>query len=68
VWERSFVAMHVLAGGTLDEALETLPDVARAKASELVRALEDPKRSVRARALAAGAEEILRAVDETGLR
>jgi hypothetical protein len=60
--------MHVLAGGTLDEALEALPDGARATAAELVRALEDPKRSVRARALAAGAEEILRAVDETGLR
>lgn len=60
--------MHVLACGGLEEAWGALPEGASGSLPELARALEDPKRTVRAKALAAGAEEILRAVQESALR
>ncbi len=60
--------MYVLATGSVDEALASLGDPPSPATADLVRALGDPKRSVRARALATVAEEIARAVDEAGLR
>lgn len=70
MWQRSFVGVQVLAGGTLEEARAALPEGAETAAATeaLVRELSDPKRTVRARALAAVGEEVLRAVKEITLR
>lgn len=70
MWQRSFVGVQVLTGAKLEEACAALPEGAETTAAtaSLVRELRDPKRTVRARALAAAAEEVLRAVKETTLR
>ena len=62
--------VQVLAGGTLDEARAALPEGAETMAvtEALARELADPKRAVRARAHAPGAEEVLRDVKERTLR
>ncbi len=60
--------MHVMLGGSLEEALAALPPDAASRIGELAAGLADPKRSVRARALAAGAEDVARAVQEITLR
>lgn len=60
--------MYVLTAGSVEEALACLGDDPSLATGDLARALTDPKRSVRARALATVGEEIARAVDEAGLR
>jgi hypothetical protein len=77
VWERSFVAVSVLldssgAGGNgLEQAIATLPDGAEAErplVADLAVKLRDPRRAVRAQALAAVAQEVVLAVAEVTLR
>lgn len=77
MWERSFVAVSVLldssgpGGGGLEQALATLPDGAEAErplVADLAVKLRDPRRAVRAQALAAVAQEVVLAVSEVTLR
>jgi hypothetical protein len=68
VWERSFVAVSVLLGTSIEDATAALPDGAELRAGELARQLHDPRRAVRARALAAVAQEVAVAIGEVTLR
>jgi hypothetical protein len=74
VWERSFIAVSVLldpSPGALDEAIATLPDNAEAQrplVADLAIKLRDPRRAVRAQALATVAQEVVVAVAEMTLR
>lgn len=74
VWERSFIAVSVLldpAPGALEEAIATLPDGAEAQrplVADLAIKLRDPRRAVRAQALATVAQEVVVAVAEVTLR
>jgi hypothetical protein len=74
VWERSFIAVSVLldpSPGALDEAIATLPDHAEAQrplVADLAIKLRDPRRAVRAQALATVAQEVVVAVAEMTLR
>ena len=77
VWERSFVAVSVLidssgaAGRALELAIATLPDgaeAARPLVADLAVKLRDPRRTVRAQALAVVAQEVVVAVSEVTLR
>ena len=66
MWERSFVAVSVLLGSDVDEALAMLPDPTRA--GDLVTHLRDPRRAVRAQAIATAAAEVALALDQQALR
>jgi len=70
VWERSFVAVSVLVGGSVDDALAALPEgsEARPHAAELLLKLRDTRRAVRAQGLAVVAQEIAVAIGEVTLR
>jgi len=74
VWERSFVAVSMLldgSGGGLEQALAMLPDGAEAERpllGDLANKLRDPRRAVRAQALATVAQEVVIAVSEVTLR
>lgn len=68
VWERSFVAVSVLIGGSIEETMAALPDGSEHRAADLAVALRDPRRAVRAQALATGAQEVAFAVGEITLR
>ena len=76
MWERSFVAVSVLldpadAGGALEQALATLPagvEAQRPLVADLAIKLRDPRRAVRAQALAMVAQEVVVAVSEVTLR
>jgi hypothetical protein len=65
VWENAFVAVSVLVGASLDDALASIEGTADAA---LVDRLRDPRRAVRAQALAAVGQEVARAVEEVTLR
>ncbi len=77
MWERSFVAVSVLldasgaSGGALDQAIASLPDGAEAErplVADLAIKLRDPRRAVRAQALALRAQEVVQAISEVTLR
>ncbi len=74
MWERSFVAVSVLidpSPGALEQAISTLPDGAEAQrplVGDLASKLRDPRRGVRAQALATVAQEVVLAVAEVTLR
>ena len=68
MWERSFVAVSVLVGGSFEDALAALPEGARPRVGELEAALRDPRRPVRAHALAVVAREVALALGEVTLR
>jgi len=68
VWERSFVAVSVLLGASIDDALGQLPDEARPRLGELEARLRDARRPVRAQGLAAVAQEVAMAITEVTLR
>ena len=74
MWERSFIAVSVLldpSPGALEEALATLPDGAEAQrplVADLAVKLRDPRRAIRAQALATVAQEVVLAVSEVTLR
>lgn len=68
MWHRSFVAMTVLTGGTADDAARSLGGEAAARASDLLARLGDPRRAVRAAAIADAAKDVALAIDEVTLR
>jgi hypothetical protein len=68
VWERSFVAVSVLVGGSMEEALAALPEGARPRMAELAATLRSSRRPVRAQGLAVVAHEIAMAIFEVTLR
>lgn len=68
MWERSFVAMTVLAGGTTDEAIAALGEEGSRRAAEVLAKLRDPKRPVRAAMLAEVAKDVVVAIDQVTLR
>ena len=68
MWERSFVAMTVLAGGTTDEAIAALGEAASHRAADVLAKLRDPKRTVRAAMLAEVAKDVVVALDQVTLR
>ena len=68
MWERSFVAMTVLAGGTTDEAIAALDESGAHRAGDVLAKLRDPRRPVRAATLAEVAKDVVVAIDEVTLR
>jgi hypothetical protein len=68
MWEASFVAMTVLAGGTTDEAIASLTEDGARRAGDVLARLRDPKRAVRAAMLAEMAKDVVVAVDQVTLR
>ena len=70
MWERSFVAVSVLVGGSIDDALAALPPacLARPNVAELTAKLRDERRAVRAQGLATVGQEIAVAIGEVTLR
>ena len=68
MWERSFVAVSVLVGGTMDDAIAALPDGSEGRVAELAGKLRDAKRAVRAQGLAVVAQEVAMAIGEGTLR
>ena len=68
MWERSFVAMTVLAGGTTDEAIAALGEQGAQRAGDVLVKLRDPKRPVRAAMLADVAKDVVIAIDQVNLR
>lgn len=68
MWERSFVAMTVLAGGTTDEAIAALGEEGAHGAADVLAKLRDSKRQVRAATLAAVARDVIVAIDKVTLR
>lgn len=68
MWERSFVAMTVLAGGTTDEAIAALGEEGSQRAADVLAKLRDPKRPVRAATLADVAKDVVIAIDQVTLR
>lgn len=68
MWERSFVAVSVLVGGPLEDALAALPEGSAPRVAELEAKLRDSRRPVRAQSLAVVAHEVAVAVGEVTLR
>ena len=68
MWERSFVAVSVLLGGSVQDALAALPVGSEARIAELASKLEDSRRTVRAQGLAVVAQEVAVALGEVTLR
>ena len=68
MWERSFVAVSVLLGGSVQDALAALPVGSEARIAELASKLEDSRRTVRAQGLAVVAQEVAVAIGEVTLR
>lgn len=72
MWERSFVAVGVLVGGSLEDALAALPAAPPERAApglaELEAKLRDTRRPVRAQGLALAAHEVAVAIGEVTLR
>lgn len=68
MWERSFVAVSVLVGGSMEEALAALPEGAGPLVAELETKLRDARRPVRAQGLAVVAQEVAIAIGEMTLR
>ena len=68
MWGRSFVAVSVLIGGSIDEALAVLPEGSEARIAEVASKLRDPSRAVRAQGLARVAQEVTVSLGEVTLR
>jgi len=68
MWEKSFVAMTVLVGGTTDEAIAALGDEGVQRAADVLAKVRDPKRTTRATALAEAAKDVVVALEEVTLR
>ena len=68
MWERSFVAMTVLAGGTTDEAIAALGEERAQRAADVLAKLRDPKRAVRAATLADVAKDVIVDIDKVTIR
>jgi hypothetical protein len=68
VWERSFVAVSVLLGASIEDVTSVLPGGYELRAGELTGKLRDPRRAVRAQGLAVVAQEVAVAIGEVTLR
>jgi hypothetical protein len=68
VWETSFLAVSVLLGEDIGDALASLGPDGAARAAALADKLRDPRKLARAQALAAEAQAIAREVAEVTLR
>ncbi len=68
MWERSFVAVSVLLGGSVQDALAALPIGSEARIADLASKLKDSRRTVRAQGLAVEAQEVAVALGEVTLR
>jgi hypothetical protein len=68
VWERSFVAVSVLLGGSVEDALAAVPASSEARLAELASKLRDARRTVRAQGLAVVVQEVAVAIGEVTLR
>lgn len=68
MWERSFVAVSVLLGASIDDATAALPEGSELRMGDLAAKLRDSRRAVRAQGLAAVAQEIALAIGEVTLR
>jgi hypothetical protein len=68
VWERSFVAVSVLVGGSVEDAVAALPVGSEARVAEITSKLRDSRRNVRAQGLAVVAQEVAVAIGEVTLR
>ena len=68
MWERSFVAVSVLLGGSVQDALAALPFGSETRIAELASKLKDSRRTVRAQGLAVVAQEVAVAIGEVTLR
>lgn len=68
MWEKSFVAVSVLAGASYADAIATMPEGSEARLGELGAKLRDARKNVRAAALAQAAHDVIVALEESGLR
>ena len=68
MWERSFVAVSVLLGGSVEDAIAALPEASAARIGEVAGQLRDTRRAVRAQGLAVVAQEVALALGEVTLR
>ena len=68
MWERSFVAVSVLVGTSVEDAIAALPEGSEVRVAELTRKLEDPRRAVRAQGLAVVAQDVAIALSEVTWR
>jgi hypothetical protein len=66
-WENAFVAMSVALGASPGQARDALDEGARGRVDALVRALSQPAREARAKALASGLARIAVAVEKARL-
>lgn len=68
MWERSFVAVSILVGGSIEDAMAALPEGSEHRTHDLAKTLRDPRRAARAQGLAIVAQEVTVAVGEMTLR
>ena len=68
MWETSFVAVSVLIGDGVDDALAALGPEGAPRAEAVARRLRDPRKVARAQALADALKDVAEAVDEVTLR
>lgn len=70
MWEKSFVGVSMLLGASYDDArgMVTPAGVSATSLDAFAEKLRDPRRAVRAQALATVAQEIVVAIDEVTLR
>lgn len=68
MWEPSFIAVTVLVGGTVEDALAALPEGAAARVEPLVDRLRAPTRAARATALAEVARDIALEIERGAMR
>ncbi len=68
MWASAFVALRVLTGATVTEALAELPEAERPRVERLAAGLAKADRTARARALAEPLHEVARALEEVTLR
>ena len=62
------MAVSVLVGASVEDAMAALPDGAEARVAELAGKLRDSRRAVRAQGLAIVAQEVAVAIGEVTLR
>lgn len=68
MWQRSFVGVSVLLGASVDEVLGAFPAGIETALGDLPQKLRDPRKVVRAQALATVAQEVAVALDQVTLR